>query len=162
VHDAEQTGKAIRKMGIPIAYFGKRIPKWQTLFLMLGFLPAVFSLIIHALPLWLTQRAVGKTKFHPKFRSSVMFGISALSSYFIYLIAVLSSIFVDIRFILLLPLLPRITYLSVLWWDQLNLRRARIQIEMWKRQAPEVAETIIHNREILLLQSGFTKLNSKE
>lgn len=162
VHDAEKTGKAIRKMGIPIAYFGKPIPKWQTLFLMLGFLPAVFSLIIHTLPLWLTQRAVGKTKFHPKFRSSVMFGISALSSYFMYLIAVLSSIFVDIRFILLLPLLPRITYLSVLWWDQLNLRRARIQIEMWKRQAPEVAETIIHNREILLLQSGFTKLNSKE
>ena len=161
VHDAEQTGKAIRKMGIPIAYFGKRIPKWQTLFLMLGFLPAVFSLIVHAIPLWLTQRAVGKTKFHPKFRSSVMFGMAALSSYLLYLLLIIVLLLIDIKFILLLPFIPRLTYVSVLWWDHLQLRRARIQVEMWRRQAPELAETIIHNREILLLQSGMTKLTEK-
>jgi len=161
VHDAENTGKAIRKMGIPIGYFGKGVPKWQTAFLMLGFLPAVFSLFIHALPLWLTQRAVRKTKFHPKFRSSVMFGMAALSSYLIYFIFTVAMVMVDLKFLLLLPFLPRITYMSILWWDQLQLRRARIQVEMWRRQAPEIAETIIHNREILLLQSGFTKLNRK-
>ena len=161
VHDAENTGKAIRKMGIPIEYFGKRVPSWQTVFLMLGFLPAIFSLILHAITLWLTQRAVRKTKFHPKFRSSVMFGMAALSSYLMYLLLTLALLLIDTKFILLLPFLPRLTYLSVLWWDQLQLRRARIQVEMWRRQAPEIAETIIHNREILLLQSGFTKLHRK-
>jgi 1-acyl-sn-glycerol-3-phosphate acyltransferase len=161
VHDAENAGKAIRKMGIPIEYFGKRVPSWQTVFLMIGFLPAIFSLILHAITLWLTQRAVRKTKFHPKFRSSVMFGMAALSSYLMYLLLTFSLLLIDTKFILLLPFLPRLTYLSVLWWDQLQLRRARIQVEMWRRQAPEIAETIIHNREILLLQSGFTKLDRK-
>lgn len=161
VHDAENTGKAIRKMGIPIEYFGKRIPVWQTMFLMFGFLPAISSLALHGITLWLTQRAVRKTKFHPKFRSSVMFGIAALSSYLMYLLLSLALLLIDIKFILILPFLPRLTFISVLWWDQLQLRRARIQFEMWKRQAPEIAETIIHNREILLLQSGVTKITRK-
>jgi 1-acyl-sn-glycerol-3-phosphate acyltransferase len=159
VHDAEHTGKAIRKMGIPIEYFGKRIPSWQTVFLMLGFLPSVFSLVLHAVPLWLTQRAARKTKFHPKFRSSVMFGMAALSSYLMYLLLTLSLLLIDLKFILLLPFLPRLTYISVLWWDQLQLRRARIQVEIWRRQAPEVSETIEMRRETLLLQAGMLSLS---
>jgi 1-acyl-sn-glycerol-3-phosphate acyltransferase len=161
VKNSEQTGKAIRKMGIAIADFGKHIPKWQTLFLLFGFIPAAFNLIVHALPLWLTQRAVKKTKYHPKFRSSVMFGMAALSSYLLYLLITLVLVFVDFRFALLIVLLPRANYLGVLWWDQLQLRRASIQFEMWKRQAPDVAETIALNRETLLLQSGMFGLVGK-
>jgi hypothetical protein len=146
-------------MGIPIEYFGKRVPSWQTVFLMIGFLPAIFSLILHAITLLLTQRAVRKTKFHPKFRSSVMFGMAALSSYLMYLLLTFSLLLIDTKFILLLPFLPRLTYLSVLWWDQLQLRRARIQVEIWRRQAPEVAETIEMRRETLLLQAGMLSLS---
>ena len=88
-----------------------------------------------------------------------MFGMAALSSYLMYLLLTLSLLVIDIKFILLLPFLPRLNYISLLWWDQLQLRRARIQVEIWRRQAPEVAETIEMRRETLLLQAGMLSLS---
>jgi 1-acyl-sn-glycerol-3-phosphate acyltransferase len=161
IQDAEQTGKAIRKMNIAIAHVGKQMPSWQTLFLMVGFIPATLSLFMHALPIWLTRRAVKKTKFHPKFRSSVMFGVSALSSYLIYLVLAVTLLFVDYRLLVLLIFIPRNTYMSLVWLDQLQLRRSRIQFALWNKEAPELVETIAMRRETLLLQSGMLGLTRK-
>lgn len=160
-HDAENTGKAIQKMEIRLTHFEKPVPPWQSIFLILGFIPAAISCFVHVLPFGISRLALKKTKYHPKFRSSVMFGISAISSFLMYLLLCLSLIFIDFKFLLLLPIFPRLAYVSALWWDQLQVRRARLQVKLWKRRAPELTETILNNREILLLQSGITMRSGK-
>jgi hypothetical protein len=51
--------------------------------------------------------------------------------------------------------------MSLVWLDQLQLRRSRIQFALWKKEAPELVETIAMRRETLLLQSGMLGLTRK-
>ena len=132
---------------------------WQSLFLLLGFLPAVLGIIVHALPYWITMRSVRKTKLHPKFRSSVLFGSAALSSYLIYSIFTALLMVVDIRWAPAILVFPFLAWLSVNWTDQLMMRRTRIQIEVIHRKMPEITEALRHTRDTLLLESGALNLS---
>ena len=125
----------------------------------MGFLPAVVGIIIHALPYWITVRSVRKTKFHPKFRSSVLFGAAALSSYILYAIVATALMFIDIRFALLLAFFPFLAWITVNWTDQLVMRRTRVQTEIIRRKMPEITDALRHTRDTLLMESGALNLS---
>ncbi len=158
-HDAENFGKGAQKLGIRPEYLDVYISRWQSLFLLMGFLPAIFGIIIHALPYWITMQSVRKTKYHPKFRSSVLFGAAALSSYILYAVCVVTLMIFDLRFGLLFTLFPLLAWITVNWMDQLIMRRTRIQMEVIRRKMPEITDALRHTRDTILLDSGTLTLS---
>ncbi|MFN5319252.1 MAG: 1-acyl-sn-glycerol-3-phosphate acyltransferase [Bacteroidia bacterium] len=157
--DAENFGKGAHKLGIRLEYLDAYISRWQSIFLLLGFIPALAGALIHFLPYWISMRSVRKTKFHPKFRSSVLFGSAALSSYLFYIVSTALLMIIDIRWATVILTFPFLAWLTVNWTDQLIMRRTRIQTEIIRRKMPEITDALRHTRDTLLLESGALNLS---
>ncbi len=142
LEQAELLEKAWQKTGIPLGFHPRRVPNWNTAFLCAWFFPAILCALIHLPVLPLANKAVDKTRKARQFKASVMFGSGALLSYLSYLlVSILLAALMTPWFLLLLPLWPRVTWVSLLWWEQLQLRRYSIQyraaaakyLELWPK-----------------------------
>jgi 1-acyl-sn-glycerol-3-phosphate acyltransferase len=162
IEEASRTGIAIKKAGFRPGTFSKEISFWNTVLLSIGFLPACISLLINIFPIWLTNKALAATKKDPKFRASVMLGASSIVSYLIYLLISLGLMFVSWKFIFCLFVFPWLTVLTTVWWEQLQLRRARIQEHLWYKKSPDLMMKLEMTRENLLMQSGAINLSPAE
>jgi len=61
-----------------------------------------------------------------------------------------------------LVLFPWLTVVSVVWWEQLQLRRARIQEHVWYKKSPDLMMKLEMSRENLFMQSGAINLSPAE
>lgn len=159
IEEAERTGKAMRKAGFRLGSFSAGISKWNTIFLVIGFIPSFISLIINAVPIWLTGKALVGTRKDPKFRASVMLGASAIVAYLFYLVLTLMLMLISWKMVFCLLVFPWITVLSIVWWEQLQLRRGRIQEHIWQKKSPDFMMKLEMSRENLLVQSGGINLS---
>lgn len=162
IEEANRTGIAMRKAGFRLRTFSKEISFWNTVVLFVGFLPACISLLINFFPIWLTNKALAGTKKDPKFRASVMIGASSIVSYFFYLLISVGLMFISWKFIFCLVLFPWLTVLTTVWWEQLQLRRARVQEHLWYKKSPDLMMRLEMSRENLLMQSGAINLSPAE
>lgn len=139
LEQAELLEKAWQKTGIPLGFHPRRVPNWNTAFLCAWFIPAVVCALIHLPVLPLINKAVDKTLKARQFKASVMFGSGALLSYLSYLlVSILLAALMTPWLLLLLPLWPRITWITLLWWEQLQLRRYSIQYRTAAVKYPEL------------------------
>jgi 1-acyl-sn-glycerol-3-phosphate acyltransferase len=159
LEEADRTGKAMRKAGFRPGSFSGEISRWNTLFLIIGFFPALISLLINTVPIWLTQKALVGTRKDPKFRASVMLGASAIVAYLFYLVLTLMLMLISWKMVFCLFVFPWITVFSVVWWEQLQLRRSRIQEHIWQKKSPDLMLKLEMSRENLLVQSGAINLS---
>lgn len=125
----------------------------------IGFIPSLISLIINAVPIWLTGKALVGTRKDPKFRASVMLGASAIVAYLFYLVLTLMLMLISWKMVFCLLVFPWITVLSIVWWEQLQLRRGRIQEHIWQKKSPDFMMKLEMSRENLLVQSGGINLS---
>lgn len=151
VSDAERLGKAWEQTGLQLGFLPENVAKWNAAFLIAGFLPALLSFFIHALPLRMISNAVKKTRKARQFKASVMFGSGALLCYLWYLVLSLVLMVFNPWLFLLLPVWPRLTWISLIWWEQLQLRRQRIQYHYLLRKEGAAFRNIIARREALEL-----------
>jgi 1-acyl-sn-glycerol-3-phosphate acyltransferase len=139
IEHAELLEKAWQKIGIPLGFHPRRVPNWNTAFLCAWFIPAIICALIHLPVLPLVNKAVDKTRKARQFKASVMFGSGALLSYFAFLIvSILFAALMTPWLLLMLPLWPRITWITLLWWEQLQLRRYSIQYSAAAAKHPEL------------------------
>jgi 1-acyl-sn-glycerol-3-phosphate acyltransferase len=162
IEEAHRTGQALRTAGFRVNQFSTEISRWNTLFLILGFIPAMVSFLINALPIWLTRKALVGTQKDPKFRASVMMGASAIISYVFYLLITLIGMIFSWKMIFCLVVFPWLTVLTVVWWEQLQLRRARMQEHVWYKKSPDLMMKLEMSRENLFMQSGAINLSPAE
>lgn len=138
IAQADQLAQAWSKTALPLGFHPRRLPSWNTAFLLAGFFPALLCTLIHLPVFPLVNKALTKTRRARQFRASVMFGAAAILSYLMYLIITLSlALLFGAWAWLLLPMWPRLSWLSLLWWEQLQLRRYAIQYRALKHQHPD-------------------------
>lgn len=159
VNDAAQFGLALQKAGIQVRHFSRRVSVFNTWVLVIGFIPACLGFVLHILPLRLIRPIVRKTRKDPKFRSSVMFGAGALITYLFYLLITLGLMIFNWRFAAIILVLPWFSWIMLLWWEQLSIRRARTQEYVIGRKSKELLLKLELTRENLLMNSGAINLS---
>lgn len=138
IAQADKLGQAWTKTGLPLGFHPRRLPSWNTAFLLAGFFPALLCALIHLPVFPLVNKALEKTRRARQFRASVMFGAAALLSYLVYLLlSLVLALLLGAWALLLLPVWPRLSWISLLWWEQLQLRRYAIQYRALKHQHPD-------------------------
>jgi len=138
-----------KHIGIPLdsALTKKPAPLF---FLLTGLLIALPSLVLHGLPLWLSQKITQKTVRDAKFKSSVQFGTSAIFSYLWYLIIFLVLVCIKPILLPLVLLLPWMAYLSILWWEALQHKRWNTQRLAFKKMSEKAYQSWQEERSSLL------------
>lgn len=138
IAQADLLAQAWNKTGLPLGFHPRRLPSWNTAFLLAGFFPALLCALIHLPVFPLVNKALEKTRRARQFRASVMFGAAALLSYLVYLLlSLVLALLLGAWALLLMPVWPRLSWISLLWWEQLQLRRYAIQYRALKHQHPD-------------------------
>jgi len=117
---------------------------------LIGLLIAIPTLLLHGLPLWLSQKITHNTVRDAKFKSSVLFGSGALLSYLWYLIIFLVLAWVKPLLMPLVLLLPWMALLSIIWWEALQHKRWTIQALAFKKLSEEAYQSWQEERSSLL------------
>ncbi len=138
------------KSSIPFVY------KHGTIYLLIGFLPAIGGVLIHLLPLLSTRLIAKKTVKDRKFKSSVIYGVGAILTYLYYLICALILISFGFKFGLILILFPLLALSSLIWLELIQQRRNRFQFMIFQRSAPKVFGAWKIERDELLFTSQKT------
>jgi len=117
--------KKSQDIHMPLSLAHAQIPDGRMAFLILGFVPALLGLIIHALPMSLAFWFTGKKVRDPQFINSVLMGTGFFFTAIWYIIIAVCLVFLEPYLLLLIPIFPILLRIAFLYSEALGQQRAR-------------------------------------
>jgi hypothetical protein len=117
--------KKSEELHLPLSLAHAQVPQGRTAFLILGFIPALLGLIIHALPMSLAFWFTGKKVRDAQFINSVLMGTGFFFTAIWYLFIIICKAIYAPYLLFFIPFFPILLRITLLYSEALSQQRAR-------------------------------------